>query len=184
MTFDLDIWPNDLNINRDHLLLTKFEASGAKRFGVINCTMWSRLTWPLTLDLLTWISIGIIYSSRTIYLPSLKLLGQKRSWVISCTRLRENDWPTDRQTDMCKAICPSYFEGGIIRILYVVPVLCIYKMYVSIAAHVYRIRSTGHRTAHTHHHYWRETVSNDVSFIISSPKSKLQVSCVFKYHST
>ena len=30
----------------------------------------------LTLDLLTWISIGVIYSSRTIYLPSLKLLGQ------------------------------------------------------------------------------------------------------------
>ena len=27
--------------------------------------------WPLT-----WLSIGIIYSSRTIYLPSLKLLGQ------------------------------------------------------------------------------------------------------------
>ena len=30
----------------------------------------------LTFDLLTWISIGIIFSSRTIYLPSLKLLGQ------------------------------------------------------------------------------------------------------------
>ena len=31
----------------------------------------------MTFDLLTWISIGIIYSSRTIYLPSLKLrLGQ------------------------------------------------------------------------------------------------------------
>ena len=28
------------------------------------------------LDLMTWKSIGIIYSSRTIYLPSLKLLGQ------------------------------------------------------------------------------------------------------------
>ena len=35
-------------------------------------------TWLLTLnfDLLTWKSIGIIYASRTIYLPSLKLLGQ------------------------------------------------------------------------------------------------------------
>ena len=30
----------------------------------------------LTFDLLTWISIGIIYSSRSIYLLSLKLLGQ------------------------------------------------------------------------------------------------------------
>ena len=34
------------------------------------------LTFDLPFDLLTWISIGIIYSSRTIYLPSLKLLGQ------------------------------------------------------------------------------------------------------------
>ena len=30
----------------------------------------------LTFDLLTWVSIGIIYSTRTIYLPSLKLVGQ------------------------------------------------------------------------------------------------------------
>ena len=43
MTFDLDLWPTDLNINRDHLftkdyLPTKFEASGAKRYWVISCT--------------------------------------------------------------------------------------------------------------------------------------------------
>ena len=43
MTFDLDLWPIDLNINRDHLLTkdylpTKFEASGAKRYWVISCT--------------------------------------------------------------------------------------------------------------------------------------------------
>ena len=102
-------------------------------------------------------SIGVIYSSRTIYLPSLKLLGQsvvelsvaqgevdwhdlwpwptdlninrghllikdylptkfeacgaKPSWVISCTRLRDTDITTDIQTDMCKAICPSFFKG-------------------------------------------------------------------------
>ena len=66
LTFDLDIWPTDLNINRDHLLIkdylpTKFGASGVKR-----------------------------------------------SWVISCTRLRDTDIPTD----MCNAICPSFFEGG------------------------------------------------------------------------
>ena len=83
MTFDLDLWPTDLTIPRDHLLIkdylpTKFEASGAKHSWVIRCTRFGRLTWPLTLtfDLLTWLSIGIIYSSRTIYLPSLKLLGQ------------------------------------------------------------------------------------------------------------
>ena len=80
---DLWPWPIDLAINRDHLLIkdylaTKFEACGAKCCWVIRCTRFGRLTWPLTLtfDLLTWLSIGIIYSSRTIYLPSLKLLGQ------------------------------------------------------------------------------------------------------------
>ena len=43
MTFDFDLWLTDLTINRDHLLTkdylpTKFEASGAKRSGVISCT--------------------------------------------------------------------------------------------------------------------------------------------------
>ena len=134
MTFDLDLWPTDLNINRGHLLIkdylpTKFEASGAKHSWVIRCTRlrdtdiltdiptymckaicpsffkgghnkdylptkfeaslakrsWvirgtrcRRLAWLLTLifDLLTWISIRVIYSTRTIYLPSLKLVGQ------------------------------------------------------------------------------------------------------------
>ena len=80
---DLWPWPTNLIVNRDHLLIkdylpTKFEASGAKRCWVIRCTRFGRLTWPLTLtfDLLTWLSIGIIYASRTIYLPSLKILGQ------------------------------------------------------------------------------------------------------------
>ena len=77
MTFDLDLWPTDLNINRGHLLIkdylpTKFEGYGAKRSLVISCTRWSKLTF----DLLIWISIGVMLSSRTIYLPSLKLLGQ------------------------------------------------------------------------------------------------------------
>ena len=42
--------------------------------------------------------------------------GANGSWVISCTRLRDTDIQTDRptyrQTDMCKAICPSFFKGG------------------------------------------------------------------------
>ena len=73
-------WPM---INRDHLLVTvylptEFEASGAKYCLVISCTRYWWSTWPFTLtfDKLTSISIGIIYSSRTIYLPSLKLIGQ------------------------------------------------------------------------------------------------------------
>ena len=67
LTFDLDLWRTDLNINRDHLLIkdylpNKFEAS-----------------------------------------------GPKRSWVISCTRLRDTNIPTD----MCNATqYASFFEGG------------------------------------------------------------------------
>ena len=59
-------------------LPTKFEASGAKHSWVTSCTRWSRLAWPLTLtfNLLTWVSIGIIFLSRAIYLPRLKFLGQ------------------------------------------------------------------------------------------------------------
>ena len=125
MTFDLDLWPTDLNINRGHLLIkdylpTKFEASGAKRSWVISCTRWNKLAWPLTLtfDLLTWKSIGIIYSPRTIYLRSLKLLGQS---VIELSvaqgeglpTYRPTDIPTYRPTDRCKAICPPFSKEGI-----------------------------------------------------------------------
>ena len=43
MTFDLDLWPTDLKINRDHLLIkdylpTKFEASWTKPSWVIGYT--------------------------------------------------------------------------------------------------------------------------------------------------
>ena len=103
MTFDLG--SSDLTINRDHILIkdnlpTKFEASGAKRCWVIIRTRFGRLTWPLSLtfNLLTWLSIGIIYSSRTIYLPSLKLLGQSVLELSVGTRLRATDIPTDRPT--------------------------------------------------------------------------------------
>ena len=149
----LDLWlgPTDLIIDRDLLLKTRqqglstYKVCGAKRSWVIRRTRCGRLAWPLTLtfDLLTWTSLGVIYSSRTIYLPRLKLVGQsvlelsvaqgevdwhdlwpwptdlninwdhllikdylrtnfeasgaKRSWVISCTRLRDTDIPTDRR---------------------------------------------------------------------------------------
>ena len=82
MTFDLDLWPTDLNINRGHLLIkdylpTKFEASWAKH-----------------------------------------------SWVMSCTRLRDTDIPTDRHTDRhtdrptyrptcAKQYAPPFSKGGI-----------------------------------------------------------------------
>ena len=120
----LDLWPTDLNIDRDHLLIkdylpTKFEASGAKHYWSVSQGVgdghdfWPLPYWPeyqygssigpglstyqvwrfwvkaffsnllhkvwrtnMTFRLLTWISIGIIYSLKTIYLSSLKLLRQ------------------------------------------------------------------------------------------------------------
>ena len=67
MTFDLDLWPTDPK--RDHLLITDylpttFEASRAKHSWVISCTRCLRPPWTFIFDLLTWISIGIIYISR------------------------------------------------------------------------------------------------------------------------
>ena len=99
MTFDLDFWPNDLNINSGHVLIkdylpTKFEACGAKRSWVISCTRWSRLAWLLTLtfDLLTWISRG--HALIKDYLPTkFEACGAKRSWFISCTRWSRLAWP-------------------------------------------------------------------------------------------
>ena len=76
LTFTLLTWKSKL-LTLDYLP-TKFEACKTKHCWVIGRTRYRRSTWPLTLTfaILTWISIGIIYSSRTIYLPSLKLLGQ------------------------------------------------------------------------------------------------------------
>ena len=83
---DLRLWPTNLNINRDHLLVkeyvylpTKFEASGAKLSWVISncCTRCCRQTWPWPLTYWHEFKKRIIYWSRSmIYLPSLKLLGQ------------------------------------------------------------------------------------------------------------
>ena len=48
-------------------LPTKIEASArGKAFLSYQLQKYGRLTWPLTFDQLSWISIGIIYSSRTI----------------------------------------------------------------------------------------------------------------------
>ena len=125
MTFDLDLWPTDLNINRDPLLAkdylpTKLEASGAKRSWVISCTRWSKLSWPLTLtfDLRTWISIGVMYSPRTIYLPSLKLLGQSvRELSVAQGEVNWLDlWPTDLKINrdhlLTKDYLPTKFEAS------------------------------------------------------------------------
>ena len=122
LTFELLTW-----LNRDHLLIkdylhTKFEASGAKRSWVIRCTRFGILTWPLTLtfELLTWLSIGIIYSSRTIYLPSLKLLGQNVLELSVAQGLEDwhdlDLWTTDltinRDHSLIKVYLPTKFEAS------------------------------------------------------------------------
>ena len=102
LTFDLDLWPTDLNVNRDHLVIkdylpTKFEASGAKCSQVIRCTRFERLTWPLTLKLVTWLSIEIIKD----YLPTkFEASGAKRCWVIRCTRFGRLTWPLTLTFDL------------------------------------------------------------------------------------
>ena len=122
LTFDL--WPTDLTIKRDHPLIkdylpTKFEASGAKRSWVISCTLWSRLAWHLTLtfDLLTWMSIGIIYSSKTIYLPSLKLQGQSvpELSVAQGLRVWHDLWHSDLTVNRDHLLIKDYRIGGNFR---------------------------------------------------------------------
>ena len=110
MTFGLDLWPTDLNTNRGHLLIkyylpTKFEASGAKLSWVISCTRWSRLAWPMTLTFDLNINRDLLLIQD--YLPTtFEASGANHSWGISCTKLMDTDIPTD----MCKAICPSFFK--------------------------------------------------------------------------
>ena len=123
MTFDLDLWPTDLKINRDHLLTkdylpSKSEASGAKRSRVISCTRWSKLAWPLTLTFdLTDLKINRDHLLSKDYLPTkFEVSGAKRYWVISCTRLRATDIPTYRPTYRptgAKQYAPPFSKGGI-----------------------------------------------------------------------
>ena len=85
MTFDLGLWPTDLNINRGLLLIkdylpTKFEASGTKRCWVISVT-------GMTFNL----HINRGHLLITDYLPTK--FEAKRSWVISCTKWSRLAWP-------------------------------------------------------------------------------------------
>ena len=83
LTFDLDLWPTDLNINRDHLLTkdylpTKFEASWAKRSWVISCTILKNVNIPT----------DRLVQSNTMYAhPSSKWRGNKAvEFKTTCTR--------------------------------------------------------------------------------------------------
>ena len=119
MTYDLDLWPNDMNINRDHLLImdylpSKFKASCAKRSWVVSLTRSARSMWFLTFDLDLWptdLKIDRDYRLTKDYIPTkYEAYGAKPSWVISYARLRETDIPTDQQV---QSNMPCLFQRGI-----------------------------------------------------------------------
>ena len=91
--------------------------------------MW-RVGLTLPFDLLTWISIGIIYSSRTIYIPSLKVLGQ--SVLELSVAQSEGDWhdlwPTDlninRDNLIIKDYLPTKFETSEAKRSWVTSISC------------------------------------------------------------
>ena len=102
MTFDLDLWPTDLNINRGHLLIkdylpTKFEGMGQSVLelsvaqGEVN---WHDL-WPTDLN------INRDHLLTKGYLPTkFEASGAKRSWVISCPRWSKLAWPLTLTFDL------------------------------------------------------------------------------------
>ena len=101
MTFDLDLWPTDLNIDGDHLLIkdylpTKFEASGAKRSWV-SYSLHKVWETDMTFDLDLWptdLNINRDHLLIKDYLPTMfEASGAKRSWVIHCTRFGRLTWP-------------------------------------------------------------------------------------------
>ena len=105
---DLWPWPTDLNINRDHLLIkdylpTKFDGSGGKAFLSYMYLLHKVWETDMTFDLYLWptdLNIDRDHLLIKVYLPTkFEAFGTKRSWVISCTRLRDTDIPTDRYTD-------------------------------------------------------------------------------------
>ena len=104
---DLDFWPTDLNISRDHLLindylLTKFEASVAKR------------SWVNPPPLIAQ-GVGDRNDSWSLtYRPvnqkvsfKFEASGSMYSWVIRCTKWRDTDQHTC--TYMCKAYAPPLY---------------------------------------------------------------------------
>ena len=95
MTFNLDLWPTDLKINRDHLLTkdylpTKFEASGAKRYWVISCTRLRATDIPTDI-------------------PTYRPTGAKQYALL----FQRGGIPTYRHTDrQVQSNMPSFFKGG------------------------------------------------------------------------
>ena len=113
MTFDLDLWPTDLNILRDHLLIkdylhTKFEASGAKRSWVISC---ARLRDTDQQTCATqYAPPSLKGGGGGITRRICKILMVQKFWP----RLKKC-WPhTDGWTDKPKLKVPKFYSWGIV----------------------------------------------------------------------
>ena len=106
-TFDLDFWPTDLEINRDHVLIM----DGLATYQVWSFWVKAFLTYQLHEVLVTNMTFDLDFLPTDLkinrnhlliedYLPTkFEASGANPSWVISCTRLRETDIPTNRPTD-------------------------------------------------------------------------------------
>ena len=93
MTFDLDLWPTDLKINRDHLLIkdylpTKFEASGAKPSWVISCTRLRATDIPT--DIPTYRPTDIPTDMCNAICPSFFKGGHKNTLFELCEKRNSN----------------------------------------------------------------------------------------------
>ena len=120
ITFDLDPWPTDLNINRDHLLIKDYLPTKLKHLWQIILALSvaqgvgdQHDLWPTDLNM------NRDHALTKDYLPTkFADSGAKHSWVSSCIRLRDTDIPTDLPT--CTSNMPSFFGrgGGIIKHLH------------------------------------------------------------------
>ena len=116
MKIKLDIWPTDLNIKRDLLiedyLPTTFESSWTECSWVISYTRCGRLTWPLTFTFDLHINRNHLLIKD--YLPTKIEASAFLSYQLHKVKgYRYIDRHTGRPTDMYKAICLPFFEGGI-----------------------------------------------------------------------
>ena len=90
------ILSNSLKVETNHLYVYVNTSKNHEMFVKHLCPLPQYIRIGLTFDLLTWLSTGVIYSSRTINLPSLKLLRQ--SALESSVTQSVGEWHTDQLT--------------------------------------------------------------------------------------
>ena len=100
--FDLDLWPCDLKINKDHLLSRGIHCTKFGNFQVILSGDFLYKDQEFDLDLVTWKSFGVFYSLRAFTVQSLATLKHMGPKIFSGHHLVY--WPTDR--------LDSFFQRG------------------------------------------------------------------------